>query len=598
MSRTLNIYIRHIGNSEKEYYCHKTHRFLDGYSTNGNKVFQFHGCFWHGCPKCTNPNAIHPQRNLPFGVIYQKTLEGATEIKQLYKEQNYYEIWECDWKQQYQPTQYDDDLSNIILDRNELFYGGRTEVFSPYANDNDENSIQYHDVCSLYPTVCTHDLLPTGFPIRYFGSHAQAQMHRLHPAHPDFIFGYVRCHVRPNIHDRIGLLPEHKDNKLIFDLTEKKGTWFTEELYLAMSQGYQVLDVYEILHFDQNNRSSNYMKGYMSFFLRMKQESEGWKKANASCENPSDEEKEKCINELFELNGNVARMRKDNVQKNDVQRQIAKIYLNCLWGKFAQSSTDSVNENIFGYSQFLKINFDTTIDHKTLRFRHIKGEAYQVVYDKTKAHYKFNRNYNIWIASAVTAHARSRLHRQMIIIGPERILYCDTDSIIFSYSRLASTLASRGLGNWVDETIDFGSAIKKIYAFAPKTYCLLLENGQYRIKAKGCRMTIPNKEKANPEVLETILQLKCIETAQGFIPQQPLLLDHFTIFSNCLDLSFPYGTLFSRYSVKKLQPVISKRLLIPLLTSEDILNDQNQFLNDHPLSSIGRIDTAPFGFLI
>ena len=91
-----------------------------------------------------------------------------------------------------------------------------------------------------------------------------------------------------------------------------------------MSRGYQVLDIYEILHFDQHNRSNNYMKGYMSFFLRMKQESEGWKKANATSENPSDDEKEKCIQELFELNGNVARMRKDNVQTNDVQRQIVK----------------------------------------------------------------------------------------------------------------------------------------------------------------------------------------------------------------------------------------------------------------------------------
>ena len=47
-------------------------------------------------------------------------------------------------------------------------------------------------------------------------------------------------------------------------------------------------------------------------------------------------------------------MRKDNVQKNDVQRQIAKIYLNCLWGKYAQYSVDSVNNNIYGYSQFSK----------------------------------------------------------------------------------------------------------------------------------------------------------------------------------------------------------------------------------------------------
>ena len=68
------------------------------------------------------------------------------------------------------------------------------------------------------------------------------------------------------------------------------------------------------------------------------------------------------------------------------------------------------------------------------------------------------------------------------------------------------------------------------------------------------------------------------------------------IFSNCLDLSFPYGTLFSRYSSKKLQPVISKRLLIPLLISNDILANQEQLVNELKLTSIGRIETFPFGF--
>ena len=55
-----------------------------------------------------------------------------------------------------------------------------------------------------------------------------------------------------------------------------------------------------------------------------------------------------------------------------------------MWGKYAQSSVDSVNENIFGYSEFTNIKFDTTIDSKTLRFRHIKGEAHQVCYNKQK----------------------------------------------------------------------------------------------------------------------------------------------------------------------------------------------------------------------
>ena len=146
----------------------------------------------------------------------------------------------------------------------------------------------------------------------------------------------------------------------------------------------------------------------------MKQEAEGWKKANASSDNPTEDEKEKCIDDLYALNGNVARMRKELVQKNDVQRQIAKIYLNCLWGKFAQSSVDAKNINIYGYHEFLKFRYDANIKLESLRFRHIKGEAYQVVYEKTKDNYRLNRNYNIWIAAAVTAHARCRLHRQML----------------------------------------------------------------------------------------------------------------------------------------------------------------------------------------
>ena len=83
-----------------------------------------------------------------------------------------------------------------------------------------------------------------------------------------------------------------------------------------------------------------------------------------------------------------------------------------------------------------------------------------------------------------------------------------------------------------------------------------------------------------------MLILKCIETAQGFTPQPPLLLDHFTIFSNTLDLTFPYGTMFSRYSTKKLNIVISKRLLIPLLTSNDIITNQQHYIDTHPLTKV------------
>ena len=102
-----------------------------------------------------------------------------------------------------------------------MFYGGRTEVFSPCCQTNDKEKLEYHDVCSLYPTVCSHDTLPIKFPVRYFGVNAHAQLGRLNPSHADPIFGYIRCKIQPNGKDCIGLLPSRVDGKLVFDLTVK-----------------------------------------------------------------------------------------------------------------------------------------------------------------------------------------------------------------------------------------------------------------------------------------------------------------------------------------------------------------------------------------
>ena len=89
MSKTLNVPIQHIGNSEKEYYDHYTKRYLDAFSKYGNKVFQFHGCFYHGCPKCFDADQMHPTKNVPYGVLYEKTIAHANELKKYYKQHNY-----------------------------------------------------------------------------------------------------------------------------------------------------------------------------------------------------------------------------------------------------------------------------------------------------------------------------------------------------------------------------------------------------------------------------------------------------------------------------------------------------------------------------
>ena len=169
-----------------------------------------------------------------------------------------------------------------------LFYGGRTEVFSAYTKSTEEEIIEHHDVTSIYPYVCAKKLLPVGSPTIYFGR--ECQIDRLRKNYPVAYFGFVRCKVIPFPGCVLGLLPDRSEGKLQFDSHPKIGVWFTEEIYLAVGKGYYVDEIYEVYHFDANNRSDSLFRGYMSFFLRMKQENDDWKKSGASSEYPSDEE--------------------------------------------------------------------------------------------------------------------------------------------------------------------------------------------------------------------------------------------------------------------------------------------------------------------
>ena len=64
----------------------------------------------------------------------------------------------------------------------------------------------------------------------------------------------------------------------------------------------------------------------------------------------------------------------------------------------------------------------------------------------------------------------------MLKVGPERILYCVTDSIAFLKNCKDKRLyTSRGLGNWPDE-MDGDNVIEEIIELALKSYMLVTKN--------------------------------------------------------------------------------------------------------------------------
>lgn len=95
LEKQLNINIEHILNTGE----HKIKNSLckaDGYSKEYNTVFEFHGCFFHGCEKCyPNRNEINKLLKKSYKELYNTTQKKKNHcITEGYK---YIEIWECHW---------------------------------------------------------------------------------------------------------------------------------------------------------------------------------------------------------------------------------------------------------------------------------------------------------------------------------------------------------------------------------------------------------------------------------------------------------------------------------------------------------------------
>lgn len=588
------IHIRHIGNSATEFHCLATNRYFDGVCRETQTYYLCLNCDFHGCPDCFHTEiqtgSDHPFRPGTYGAVFQDTRQFIENLMKYYGSANVIITWEC---RIHFLSEYDLELGNIMKER-DCFYGGRTEAFAPYtyANPAEGKQIKYKDVCSLYPFVCARKRLPTGVPIHLCGKNIERE--RLVPDHPEAYFGFVKCQVIPNREDLLGLLPrrEPTSGRLEFPLEPWIGCFGTEELCLAIRHGYQIGDIYEVYHWTEEESSDTLLRGYVSFFLRMKQEAEGWKKLGASCDNPTEEEKDEVIERVYAENGNIARIRKENMEKNPTKRQLAKIFLNSLWGKFCQKPHKEHFVTIHGYQQFIKLWYDPTIERSSFSFRHLGNNTWKVMYQTIDSYTKPNPKYNIYLAAKVTEWARTILHTEMLRIGPPNILYCDTDSIMYECPD-SEAPSGHGLGEWVDEYPN--DRIVKLYVLAPKFYFLLKANGESLLKSKGVQLTLANTRKINePRLINQILEVlyPAIDEETGEIGEFESFIevDNMIIGVNSTNVHLPYGCMLTRYTEpKKVRPVYSKRNVITMPTRER---------SERPttLDGINRVYTCPKGF--
>lgn len=275
-------------------------------------------------------------------------------------------------------------------------------------------------------------------------------------------------------------------------------------------------------------------------------------------ENLTEEDKEEVCEGIFQLNGGMARPRVENVSTNPVMRQLAKIFLNCLWGKLCQKGASEEEAFVYGFQQYIDLLANPDVNQESVRFRQVNGSVYKARYKRNKPGAP-NQFLNVYVAASVTAHAQVILMRQMLKVGPKNMLYCDTDSVVFLREKGLPRLDKAGLGNWA---IEHGECTTlQFVALAPKCYLFRMQNQGGHVeeesKCKGVTQNAHNRE------------VVCFENLKGLVgsafanEEAPLLhASTMTIYSNSVNSLIPYGSLCTRYGEKQVRIVFNKRQLL------------------------------------
>jgi hypothetical protein len=478
---------------------------VDGFHEPSNSVFQFHGCFWHGCPTCFKDRNAKNSVNLKsFDELYLNT----TRRTRLMRDQGFtvIEKWSCSFSddEKARALSLGLDLKVAQLQPSDAFYGGRTDAVKLFSIPSPDESILYYDVTSEYPFVNAMKSYPMGYPSvllkhqlpqsnsewlnrNYLGlvqCSIVAPSFLCHPVLPVKIKGRLHfplcssC-VSSSSDSRVGsLFCTHSD-----DERSLSGTWTTIEVDKALSLGYRLIEVREVWHFAE--QSDKLFKGFIMELYRLKLEASGF---------PSDvqtgEQKRSYAEDIEENEG--VQLNLSNVNFNAGRRQMAKILLNSFWGKWGQrenlTQVEFITEDL---ARFNELVFSDNA-YEVLFVDLVSDNVAYVVYKPCFP--KPNPKGNIVVALWTTALARLHLYENALEkLGP-RVMYMDTDSVVFRHKAGQwKPSLSNYLGGWTDE-IPSGWKIVKFITCGPKNYGYEMENianGIRKVvkKVKGIRLS-------------------------------------------------------------------------------------------------------------
>ena len=415
-------------------------------------------------------------------------------------------IWECEWCDLKKDLDNKKELETKARQQNikprDALFGGRTEAFKSYHKCTIDEIIGYVDICSLYPTVNACDDYAVGFK-QYVDLTIEDIIN-------DKFIGLVKCDVIPPKDLYRPVLPDNTDGKLLFHLNPMyEKTWTSVELKLAIQKGYKITKIHSAT---QYKRFKGLMKEYVQNFLQMK------------IENNAVLTQEECdkLNEHHKKLGFTFIIKPENTKKNPGLKQVAKICLNSLWGKFGQRCGMDDYDFFTDYNKMI---------NKFVNNNKIIPQTWNII-NKNCVELRFSEDQDMVIESDyiseitacfTTANARVRLYKMLDYFHPTQVLYCDTDSVFYRYdknnplhkdiNKLPDDIQlGKGLGQWEDE-FDGKDHIVEMVIGGAKSYAYITASGKVVIKQKGVTL-----DKANDSVVtfnalvDMVLNCQKIET--------------------------------------------------------------------------------------
>ncbi len=498
-------------------------------------------------------------------------------------------MWACDWarllKGDAEAKRYVDSLELVDpIDIRDAYFGGRTNAIVLLKSLLLPEKAGYDDFCSLYPFVLKYRRYPVGHPVRITSDFKAPCREACIGAKCPLIackgwhwripyFGLMKLRVAPPRSLRFPVLPVHCNGKLMFPLcstcTQRESqdpcqcsdkarslmhTWTTCEIEVALDAGYEIVHIFEVLHWveteeiDPATGLGGLFTEYINTFLRLKAEASGYP---AHAETPA---QRVDYVESFLRHEGVA-MNAACIRKNPGLRSIAKLALNSFYGKFGQRT----NMRKCAFLRTAKDIYRFLTDYSKIikDFHVLNGQLVCMEYTAGEEFVEVDGKTNVAVAAFCTSYARLHLWYILSRLG-SRVIYHDTDSVIYTYGpdqyvpdkgqflgQLTDELECKEVGcpgcvagHWIVEFVSCG----------PKNYAYKLNSGEVVCKVRGFSLNFSASQVVN---LDSMRQALVAWKSHGESPplvtvKTMILRDKYTAVVYSRRMSKTYGVVYNK----------------------------------------------------